>query len=631
MRKAIYLLHGFLWLILLIAVGFLLKPLNLSAYAAISNNDDSSVEVSGEEINESYTYYLEWTNLSVVFNGKSQSPTATLKCEEDEVFEKEATITIQKNGELATAIDAGDYVAVATCEGVSFSSGDKKDFTISPLSVAVQWSKAESYTYSGSVQSPTASYTDVSGQTIPLTPTGAGTEAGSHNVSVSSDAAGSNYILTNLTCQYTISPLSVAVQWSKAESYTYNGSAQSPTASYTNVSGQTIPLTPTGAGTEAGSHNVSVSSDAAGSNYTLTNLTCEYTISPLSVAVHWSKAESYTYSGKEQGPTASYENVNGQTVSLAVSGLGTDAGTHTANVSSDAAGGNYNLTGLTCEYTIDKLSAAILWVDFNFVANGEVQMPRAFAAGLNGEIIELPVKASGEKAGNYTAEIDVTKVNANFDLNGDLSFSYKILPPAEFGITGTALSVVFGVLFIGAVACIVYLTIFRKKTSDKNTKEERDNDFQVSQQLQEKEYKITQLTFEIQTIIRERDDLYQKIITLEASLSSLKSQLVAAKQTCREAERKLQANIADKDRLLNLEEQVKRLLEENAKLKSVKTAEQHDFKHPIEDYLPEIDEAFKRAISFTYNEENPIGSFASQRQEIEAIMRLISTYRSQRR
>ena len=622
-------------------MGFLLFATNRTQVFAETNTFKSVVQVSGDGISEANTYYLEWTNLSVVFNGESQTPTAILKCEEDEVFEKEATITIQKNGELATAIDAGDYVAVATCEGVSFSSGDKKDFTISPLSVAVQWSKAESYTYNGSAQSPTASYTNVSGQTIPLTPTGAGTEAGSHNVSVSSDAVGSNYTLTNLTCEYSISQLSVAVQWSKAEGYTYNGSAQSPTASYTNVSGQTIPLTPTGAGTEAGSHNVSVSSDAAGSNYILTNLTCEYSISPLSVAVQWSKAESYTYSGKEQGPTASYINVKGQEISLAVSGLGTDAGDHTANVLSDAAGSNYILTDLTSAYSIDKFRATILWVDFNFVENGKIQMPRAFAAGLNGAIIELPVIASGTKAGNHTAEIDVTKVNVNFDLNGDLSFSYKILQKAEFGITGTALSIVLAVLFVGAIVCIVLLVLKNKKI----TEHDQDNDNKRLDVLQlqviSKDNEIRELkwaTQSLQGVQAENNELLKQIKAQQTQIKEIKKYCRSLEQKLREADAKtvnqaqMEAELMRlRKRVEELDETNKTLLQENDILKSNAREANYDRGYSIETYLPEIKQALMEALSVDYDSQKAELCFVMQRKQLSIIIRAIERYEAQRR
>ena len=81
----------------------------------------------------------------------------------------------------------------------------------------------------------------------------------------------------------------------------------------------------------------------------------------------------------------------------------------------------------------------------------------------------------------------------------------------------------------------------------------------------------------------------------------------------------------------NLSKQANELLDQIAVLQQKKSQKDEFYKHPIEDYFPEIDAAFKRAISYKYDENNPIGSYASQRQEIDTIMRLISAYRSQRR
>lgn len=88
-----------------------------------------------------------------------------------------------------------------------------------------------------------------------------------------------------------------------------------------------------------------------------------------------------------------------------------------------------------------------------------------------------------------------------------------------------------------------------------------------------------------------------------------------------------------------LEEQVKELTETNAQLeKKVEELEEekerqkapHLVGRPIEDYLPEIDEAFARADSYGYEDEDPEGSFSAQRQELNIIRKTLEIYRSQR-
>lgn len=72
-----------------------------------------------------------------------------------------------------------------------------------------------------------------------------------------------------------------------------------------------------------------------------------YTVSPKAVAVTWADT-ALTYTGEAQAPTASAEGVNGETLSLDVSGAQTDAGDHTATASiASVTGGNANRANYT--------------------------------------------------------------------------------------------------------------------------------------------------------------------------------------------------------------------------------------------------------------------------------------------
>ena len=493
----------FLFLILLFtAMAALLGMSGFFAYAAEGEDTARSfVEVSGEGITEENTYYLEWSSLEVTYDGEPHAPSAVLKCQEDAAFELQAAISVSKEGEPVTAVAADDYVAVASCEGVTFTSGNENTFTISPRQVVVQWNIAETYIYDGSMQGPTASYINVRDETVTLNSTGAASNAGVHTASVAADAAGSNYILTILTCEYTILPLQVTVQWNTAAQYTFNGSSQGPVARYSNIYGENIVLNADGYAADAGEHIASVASNAAGSNYLLTNLTCEYTLAPLQTAVQWSVAESYTFNGSPQGPAASYQNIDHDAVLLPVSGRGTDAGTYTVSVAADAAGGNYELTNLTQEYSIGKLSAAVQWVTFDFVENGEVQAPRAFVAGLGGEIIELPVVASGRSAGDYTARVDADAADTNFVLSGELSAAYTIAPKAAFGTAGTIFCIILGVCFAVAIVWIVLL-LLKNKTANPVARARRESEqgARFKKQMQEKDAVHRQLQERVKKI-----------------------------------------------------------------------------------------------------------------------------------
>lgn len=568
MRKTIYLINSLLAVALF---GMLIAVLSVThsvAFAATEDSVKSDVSVTGEDIVEGNTYYLQWLNLSVVYNGSRQAPSAVLKCNEDSSFEKIATVYVKNEaGEAVTAVDVGDYVAVAECTGINFGEGEnEKEFSISPLSVIVNWDKAESYTYSGQAQGPTARYTDVNGASHTLTANGYGANAGTYTASVTADAAGGNYILTNLTCGYMISPLSVAVNWGDTTRYTYNGNVQGPTASYADVSG---------------------------ASHTLTS-----------------------------------------------SGLGTNVGIYTASVTADAAGGNYTLNNLTCEYEIGKLIGKVLWVVADYyIANGQPQVPRAFVVGVNGDFIELPINGAGTKAGEYTAEIDLSQVDSNIELSGEMSYRYKIKSENLFGPVGTALSIIFGILCAIPVGFIIYWFCFRKKKDDEQQKEDNQFISRLQNDISERDRTISGLQRANQSLIYDLAAVQDEMEQAKRSLPSLERTLAETKQKLAEAKRQLsEIESTDKEavdklknKVKNLTEQVRSLSEENERLKSQKAKEPDFYKHPIEEYFPDIDAAYEYAESCDYNPNDPEGSFITQRQKLRDIMNLITIYRSQRR
>ena len=109
----------------------------------------------------------------------------------------------------------------------------------------------------------------------------------------------------------------------------------------------------------------------------------DYTVSPKAVAVTWADT-ALTYTGAAQAPTASAEGVNGETLSLGVSGAQTDAGTDytaTASIASVTGGNdnpdNYTLTADTTTFSIaPKATTFTVTLDETaFTENGAEQKP----------------------------------------------------------------------------------------------------------------------------------------------------------------------------------------------------------------------------------------------------------------
>lgn len=786
MRKTLYIINSFAF-IALISVIIVLLSLSNSFVCATTGEvvaDKITVEVEGNDIVSGYTYYLEWTGKLFDYNGANQCPSAQLKCEDDVDFIKEMEVNVLDNNgnKIDEYKDVGDYKAAASCDGITFveENANMYSYEIKPYKTDVIWSSEEhGYIYNGKEQGPTAKYMDVGDveQTIERVK-GYGIDAGEHTASVESNAAGNNYNLGNLTCNYSISPLKSAVRWTLREytfdgkeqgptasyvnlenkeerlrvngyrteaggpytakievndnnyefiniecqyvilprnvevdwncqEYTYNGEKQSPNASYYDIKGTQIMLATKGGGKDAGEYTVSVKLDVADKNYLFTNSkydykilpfnaavewicpennkyiyngkeqgptakfidvndvyqtieivngygidageytasvvldgignykftnsTIEYSILPLEVVVEWSKPESnkFTYNGKEQGPIASFKDINSNTVLLAVSGLQKEVGQYTASIIIDTGKHkNYKFTNnLTCNFSISKLSGKVLWVVADrYVENGEAQGPKAYIVGSNGDIIELSVNALGVKAGEYVAEIDMSGVDSKFDLIGDLSIKYNIMPEKKVGTGKTAVSIILGILLCVASAVIFSLIFFGKKNFakiqyDRDVKEDQIYILQRKQQ---------EMREEISQIKLDNNGLCQELVGAETSLSSLKKQLIDANRQLNKSKQNSESDLTEK-RLKELEIQLKDLLDENESLKNQKQKDPGYFRRPIEDYLPDIDDTFDYAESCDYNPSDPEGSFLIQRQKLREIMKLITIYRSQRR
>ena len=109
-----------------------------------------------------------------------------------------------------------------------------------------------------------------------------------------------------------------------------------------------------GAGTDVGEYDISVSGITASDNYKVTFVTGKLTINKKTAEVAWTIAESYVYDDGQPSPTATYD---GKTASLIFTKDGKEcefknAGTYTVTVKED---NNYTLSGETTKtITINK-------------------------------------------------------------------------------------------------------------------------------------------------------------------------------------------------------------------------------------------------------------------------------------
>ncbi len=348
---------------------------------------------------------IEWgTKVSFVYDGEEHAPSA--KKTTGDYYE----ITYTRTKE----INAGSYTSTATCKkaiardvevlcsNFKFSS-TKKDYTITKAEVTIPTNKycVTAPTYDGTEKTLT--------KAAPAHVTFSNTkhiDAGTYKITASLEST-KNYKWTDgktkaKTFECIINQKSIKASWSGNTSFTYDGSAHGPTASIsgTGIKGETMTIKTTNTSKKnAGSYTASaecvkvVGGREKCSNYKFSSGTKDFSIGKKSVAVTWSGSTSFTYDGKEHGPTASISGtgITGESMTI-TNTKATAAGSHTSTAScSSVSGGqancsNYSLTNNTKDFKInsptpsDATSCNKYWYSISFtcvrIYDGTVEGPK---------------------------------------------------------------------------------------------------------------------------------------------------------------------------------------------------------------------------------------------------------------
>ena len=265
---------------------------------------------------------------------------------------------------------------------------------------------------------------------------------------------------------FTINQASVTLTWNVG-TYTYNGTAQAPTAQITSgvldeddvSKDATITITQSGNKIEsaknAGTYKATATLSGADSrNYSITNSTKEFTINQAEVTLTWNVG-TYTYNGQEQAPSASITSgdvLDKDECTVTVKGA-KDAGTHTATASlSGADKDNYTITNGTENFTIDKAQLTIEANDLTI----SVGMTPDFTVTYTGFVdddtekdldgtLAFDCDYSSNQEGTYTitpggltsVNYDITYENGTLTVTGDKIVTYPEFS-ADFTYDGTA-------------------------------------------------------------------------------------------------------------------------------------------------------------------------------------------------
>ena len=296
--------------------------------------------------------------------------------------------------------------------------------------------KTPGYTKPADSVDPVITYTgeNYSSSTAP-------TNAGTYTVQVVCETA--TEIHTG-SAAFTIAPRTAAITWSNT-SFTYDGQSHVATATVSNKVGQdSVSATVSGAAVAAGSHTATVTG-LDNANYVLpaTAPTRAFTIAKRTAELNWSNT-SFTYDGQSHVPTATVKNaVEGDTVTVTVTGEKTAAGSYTATAA-ELSNSNYALpTAKTQSFTINKRVAELNWSNTSFTYDGQSHMPTATVTNaVSGDTVTVTVSGGKTNAGTYSATATAIS-NKNYALGTDTGCDFTIAPK---NISGVAVNLSAAVL-----------------------------------------------------------------------------------------------------------------------------------------------------------------------------------------
>ena len=402
-----------------------------------------SPEVAGISIDDSGKLTVTKDAAQAIADTTGQELTVTAQVKGSDA-QKTASITVARAASVASSVEiVGDATVV-----IPVSGGDNE------------------YTYTATVKDQYGVTMD--GRTINWTNDNALSGVAvtdnvtDKKVTVSVGAATGSFKLTatdsqvpGATADLSIQVVAVSVDWDAVDaqitgtSYTYGdrndkagalgtgtasvgaGTTLNGTFSYADAEGVQ------GAGTKTITVKFTVTSDGEYKDLVLTH-DVPVEIAKKTLSVEWGNTD-LTYNGKAQAPSATASTgIDGQEVTLTVSGSETNAGSgYTATAALATGSENFALDAetATCTFAIAAKKIAVVWSNTELSYTGKEQAPTATATtGIDGETVTLTVTGGESAVGkNYTATAAIEPANSNYELtNATTSF---VINPATVSIT----------------------------------------------------------------------------------------------------------------------------------------------------------------------------------------------------
>ena len=384
---------------------------------------------------------LQFSNIEQIYAGKNLSPSYKVisgKCVADTTDSLNITVGSAKNAGIHTL-----QVTVGNPNYRLASASQSVELTIKQKEITVSWETQKNLVYSGAAQylNIKSATGIVSGDDVIVIvdaersrKTYVGNNYTSYAILSGNEDLIPNYTIKSSTVSssYSITAKPLTLTWSNT-SFTYDGQYHLPTAKIpvgATYGTDIVNVTVTGQKINA-INNAQATATIDNANYSITNPTKKFTISPKSLTVVWN-IPSFTYNGQEQKPEASINSglIGADTVTLSVSGA-KFAGTHTATATISNGNTNYNLSNPTTIFTIAKKVIDVSWnVANTFVYNATNQAPTVtlpVGQAVSGDTVNITVNGAKKNVGSYTAT--AVSSNSNYSVSeATATYAYSITP-----------------------------------------------------------------------------------------------------------------------------------------------------------------------------------------------------------
>ena len=413
--------------------------------AKASDNTVSEVAISG------------WT-----YGGEPNAPTASAVY--GEVTYKYYTKSGDVYGEVSAPnnrTDAGTYYVKAFSAGTdnyNAAESEYKEFVITPFTVDVEWSAPEKFVYDGTDQSGkiTATYRNVDGEPVTLSVSADGgfTDAGSYEFTADGLASG-NYVLseTSIARVYEIEKLAVTVKVTLgADSMPYGGTVPEISwacegAEFISRDGVTVKVNASVTETSAaGIYAVTVNAEGNLSNYDVTYIGAELTVTARKITVTVKAAESVYGDNLATLTSANYSVTSGESDGLGIvngdvnvitlyvdgaSGNRTPVGSYDIKYVLNNA--NYDVTFVGAKYTVTAKQVSVVWsepsaAELVYDGTDKSSLVSAYYTDVDGGKVMLGVSGGEMKnAGAYKFTAAAEEPDANYALAGAKK-TYTVTP-----------------------------------------------------------------------------------------------------------------------------------------------------------------------------------------------------------